>query len=110
MQGVVGKMHRSNANRPSLFVEGRLKATILDWASSDASQKVPDGVPKPFFQCACVVDLLRQMHLNARFAAGGPPPNFPAVEVMKHPEIEADLARFDAHLANIFLEAINVAA
>jgi modulator of drug activity B len=39
-----------------------------------------------------------------------PLPTFAAFDVMKNPEIEADFARFDAHLGAVFAEADHVAA
>ena len=46
-----------------------------------------------------VDDLLAPMHYNAAFFALKALPTFSAHDVMKNPTIEADFARFDAHLA-----------
>ena len=69
-----------------------------------------DDPSEPFFQGASLDDLLRPMHLNARFMAMTPLPTFGAFDVMKNPETQADLARFEAHLASVFAEAADVAA
>ncbi|SNT26548.1 NAD(P)H-dependent oxidoreductase [Tropicimonas sediminicola] len=76
----------------------------------NAPKEAFDDTSEPFFRGASVDDLLRPMHLNARFFAMQPLPTFAAFDVMKNPEIEADLARFDAHLAQVFRETRNAAA
>ncbi len=63
-----------------------------------------------FFQGGSVDDLLRPVHLNARFFGMTPLPTFSAHDVMKNPTIEADFARFDAHLAKHFKGAAHAAA
>jgi len=57
---------------------------------------------EPFFAGASLDDLLRPVHLNAKFFGMQPLPTFGAFDVMKNAEIEADLARFDAHLRTVF--------
>ena len=76
----------------------------------NAPKEAFDDASEPFFQGASVDDLLRPMHLNARFFDMAPLPTFAAFDVMKNPEIEADFARFDAHLADVFVGADHVAA
>lgn len=65
---------------------------------------------EPFFEGGSVDDLLRPMHLNARFFDMAPLPTFAAFDVMKNPQVEADFARFDTHLASLFLGVRDVAA
>ncbi len=55
-----------------------------------------------FFEGGTVDDLLYWMHLNGSFFAMDALPTFAAYDVMKNPEIEADFARFDAHLKTVF--------
>ena len=56
-------------------------------------------------------DLLRPVHLNARFFGMTPLPTFGAFDVMKNAEVEKDFARFDAHMKNVFsVEVDHVAA
>jgi len=50
------------------------------------------------------------MQLDASFFAMDAPPAFAATEVIKRLEIAADLARFDAHMANTLVEMTYVAA
>lgn len=69
-----------------------------------------DDPAEPFFGGASVDDLLAMVHLNAKFFAMEKLPTFSAHDVMKNPDIEADFARFDAHLKSIFAEASDVAA
>lgn len=76
----------------------------------NAPRETFDDASEPFFEGGSVDDLLRPMHLNARFFDMTPLPTFAAFDVMKNPQIEADFARFDAHLAAVFTQAKNVAA
>ncbi|MEL6310858.1 MAG: NAD(P)H-dependent oxidoreductase [Pseudomonadota bacterium] len=69
-----------------------------------------DEPSEPFFEGMSVDDLLRPVHLNAKFFGMAPLPNFAAHDVMKNAEIERDLARFDAHLETVFAGADHVAA
>jgi modulator of drug activity B len=64
-----------------------------------------------FFEGASLDDLLRPVHLNAKFFGMEPLPTFGAFDVMKNAEIEKDFARFDAHLKGSFAkETASVAA
>ena len=65
---------------------------------------------EPFFEGLSLDDLLRPMHLNAKFFGMTPLPTFAAYDVMKNPDVEADLERFDAHLREVFGEATRDAA
>ncbi len=61
-----------------------------------------DDPSEPFFEGASLDDLLRPVHLNAKFFGMAPLPTFGAFDVMKNAEPEADFARFDAHLGRVF--------
>ncbi|MBO9446326.1 NAD(P)H-dependent oxidoreductase [Ruegeria sp. R14_0] len=76
----------------------------------NAPKEAFDDTSEPFFAGGSVDDLLRPMHLNAKFFAMQPLPTFAAFDVMKNPEIEADFARFDAHLKTTFAEVEHVPA
>ncbi|WP_068114357.1 NAD(P)H-dependent oxidoreductase [Tropicimonas marinistellae] len=90
---------------------GALKGTkYMLSVTFNAPKEAFDDASEPFFHGASVDDLLRPMHLNARFLAMEPLPTFAAFDVMKNPQIEADLSRFDVHLANVFAEARHAAA
>lgn len=66
---------------------------------------------EPFFEGLSLDDLLRPVHLNAKFFAMKPLPTFGAFDVMKNAEVEKDFARFDAHMKNVFsAEVDHVAA
>lgn len=78
--------------------------------SFNAPKEAFDNASEPFFEGGSVDDLLRPMHLNARFFAMEPLPTYAAFDVMKNPEIDADFARFDAHLNAVFEEVEHVAA
>jgi modulator of drug activity B len=51
------------------------------------------------FQGRSVDDLMWPQHMSFRFFGLDPLPTFAAFDVMKNPRVEADFARFDAHLA-----------
>lgn len=76
----------------------------------NAPREAFDDAAQPFFEGLSIDDVLRPVHLDAKFFAMEPLPSFGAFDVMKNPEIESDLARFDAHLARVFAEASDVAA
>jgi modulator of drug activity B len=61
-----------------------------------------DNPAEPFFDGASLDDLLRPVHLNAKFFDMVPLPTFGAFDVMKNADVEADFARFDEHLARVF--------
>ncbi len=80
-------------------------------ATLNAPAESLDDPSEPFFEGMSLDDLLRPVHLNAKFFAMEPLPTFGAFDVMKNAEIEMDFARFDAHLKGIFAtEAASVAA
>lgn len=53
---------------------------------------------EPLFKGRSVDDLMLPMHANAAFFGLDALPTYAAHDVMKDPQIEADLERFDAHL------------
>ncbi|QFT85547.1 Modulator of drug activity B [Halomonas sp. THAF12] len=57
---------------------------------------------EPFFAGKSLDDLVAPVHLNARFFDMSTLPTFGAYDVMKNPDIDSDLARFDAHLERVF--------
>ena len=79
-------------------------------ATLNAPAEAFDDPAEPFFEGASLDDLLRPVHLNAKFFGMTPLPTFGAFDVMKNPEVASDLARFDAHLASVFEEAGRAAA
>lgn len=64
-----------------------------------------DDPTEPFFEGLSLDDLLRPVHLNAKFFAMEPLPTFGAFDVMKNAEVAKDFARFDAHLKGTFSPA-----
>lgn len=62
------------------------------------------------FQGRSVDDLLWPQHMNFRFFGMEALKTFAAFDVMKNPAVEADFARFDAHLAAQFREEDHAAA
>lgn len=77
----------------------------------NAPREAFDDPSQSFFGGASLDDLLWPMHLNAKFFGMTSLPSFAAFDVMKNPDVEADLAQFDAHLTRIFsTETSHVAA
>ena len=57
---------------------------------------------EPFFDGMSLDDLLRPVHLNAKFFAMEPLPTFAAFDVMKNADVESDFDRLDQHLKHVF--------
>lgn len=90
---------------------GKLAGTrYMISATLNAPSEAFDDSSEPFFEGMSLDDLLRPVHLNAKFFGMTPLPTFGAFDVMKNPEVATDLARFDAHLATHFGELSNDAA
>ncbi len=68
----------------------------------NAPKEAFDDPNETFFGGGSVDDLLRPMHLNAKFFGMQALPTFSSHDVMKNPDIESDLARFDDHLRRVF--------
>ncbi|QFT95481.1 Modulator of drug activity B (plasmid) [Roseovarius sp. THAF9] len=79
-------------------------------ATFHAPSEAFDDPAEPFFEGMSMDDLLRPVHLNAKFFGMTPQPSFGAFDVMKNPQVDADLVRFDAHLDSLFAEVGHVAA
>ncbi len=88
-------------------LEGRRYVLSVTFNAPKEAFGDPD---EPFFEGMSVDDLLRPVHLTAKFLGLEPLPGFAAFDVMKNPSVEADFARFDAHLAQVFAESADVAA
>ncbi len=90
---------------------GALRGThYMISATLNAPSEAFENSSEPFFEGMSMDDLLRPVHLNAKFFGMTPLPSFGAFDVMKNPDIEADLARFDVHLAKAFGELVDAAA
>ena len=82
---------------------GALKGTkYMLSLTLNAPREAFDDPSEPFFNGRSVDDLMWPMHLNAKFFGMQPLRTFAAFDVMKNPEIDADLARFDEHLVAQF--------
>ncbi|WP_417524420.1 NAD(P)H-dependent oxidoreductase [Marinovum sp.] len=107
----LGDGRTAEAPKANYGMGGALDGTsYMISATFNAPREAFDDPAEPFFEGAGVDDLLRPVHLNAKFFGMTPLPSFAAFDVMKNPEIEADLARFDAHLAGAFAAADQAAA
>lgn len=79
-------------------------------ATFNAPKEAFDSPSEPFFGGDGVDDLLKPVHLNMKFFGAKPMPTFSAHDVMKNPQVDADLERFRAHLKEHFAVTHEVAA
>ena len=110
-----------NGHQPYPFAKGRLNGTLVALAREhlelggaltdtrymlsltfNAPRDAFENPDAAFFEQRTVDDLLWPMHLNLRFFGMTALPTFSAHDVMKNPEVEADLARYRAHLEATF--------
>lgn len=99
----VGDGRSAEAPKANYGLGGALKSTNYMLSVTLNAPKEAFGDPaEPFFAGKGVDDLLQPAHLNAKFFGMSPLPTFAAFDVMKNPEIDADLSRFDAHIATVF--------
>ena len=70
----------------------------------NAPREAFDDPAQVFFEGRSVDDLFWPMHLNFRFFGMEALPTFACHDVMKNPDVENDLVRFRAHLAEYFPE------
>ncbi|WP_417211610.1 NAD(P)H-dependent oxidoreductase [Antarctobacter sp.] len=106
-----GDGRNAAAPKANYGMGGKLAATrYMISATLNAPAEAFDDPAEPFFEGMSLDDLLRPVHLNAKFFGMTPLPTFGAFDVMKNPDVATDLARFDAHLATTFGELANDAA
>ncbi len=106
-----GDGRTAEAPKANYGMGGTLSGTrYMISATLNAPREAFDDPNEPFFEGLSMDDLLRPVHLNAKFFGMAPLPSFGAFDVMKNPEVSADLVRFDAHLDAVFAEANHVAA
>ena len=106
-----GDGRSAEAPKANYGMGGTLQGTsYMISATFNAPIEAFDDPAEPFFEGMSVDDLLRPVHLNARFFAMTQLPTFSAHDVMKNADIEGDFARFDAHLSEVFSGAGYVAA
>lgn len=103
---------RTEANPKSNYgMGGTLQGkTYLLSVTLNAPKEAFDTPAEPFLQGDGIDDLLKPQHLVFKFFGLTALPTFMANDVMKAPEVEADLQRFDAHLDAAFQHADSVAA
>lgn len=100
-----GDGRTSDAPKANYGMGGALKGTrYMLSVTFNAPREAFDDPSEPFFAGGSVDDLLRPVHLNAKFFAMMQLPTFAAFDVMKNPQIELDLERFDRHLSHISTE------
>lgn len=106
-----GDGRSADAPKANYGMGGALHGTrYMISATLNAPAEAFDDPSEPFFAGGSFDDLLRPVHLNAKFFGMKPLPSFGAFDVMKNPDIERDLARFDEHLERVFTEEVSHAA
>ena len=82
---------------------GKLAGTrYMISATLNAPAEAFDDPAEPFFEGMSLDDLLRPVHLNAKFFGMTPLPTFGAFDVIKNPDIENDFRRLEEHLGRLF--------
>ncbi|MBO9461855.1 NAD(P)H-dependent oxidoreductase [Labrenzia sp. R5_0] len=106
-----GDGRSSNAPKANYGMGGKLVGTrYMISTTLNAPAEAFADAGEPFFEGLSLDDLLRPVHLNAKFFGMMPLPSFGAFDVMKNADVAGDLARFDTHLAMTFGELANDAA
>lgn len=106
-----GDGRSSSAPKANYGMGGKLGGTrYMISATLNAPAEAFADPAEPFFEGMSLDDLLRPVHLNAKFFGMSPLPSFGAFDVMKNADVKNDLTRFDAHLAEYFGELANEAA
>ena len=78
------------------------KTTYMLSVTLNAPAEAFDDPSQTFFAGISLDDLLRPVHLNAKFFAMTPLPTFAAFDVMKNADVQTDFARFNTHMVNVF--------
>ena len=98
-----GDGRTASAPKANYGMGGKLTDTrYMISATLNAPAEAFNDPVEPFSRGMSLDDLLRPVHLNGRFFGMTPLPTFGTFDVMKNPEIDRDLARFDAHLLQYF--------
>ncbi|MHA7856721.1 MAG: NAD(P)H-dependent oxidoreductase [Henriciella sp.] len=98
-----GDGRTAEAPKSDYGLGGTLKnTTYMLSVTLNAPAEAFDNPNETFFAGGSLDDLLRPMHLNAKFFGMTALPTFAAYDVMKNADIEADLNRFEAHLRDVF--------
>lgn len=98
-----GDGRSSAAPKLNYGMGGTLKNTRYMLSTTfNAPYEAFDAPSEPFFRGGSVDDLLQPMHLNMKFFGATPMPTFSIHDVMKDPQIEADLQRYREHLSTHF--------
>ncbi|WP_291078261.1 MULTISPECIES: NAD(P)H-dependent oxidoreductase [Hyphomonas] len=98
-----GDGRTAEAPKANYGLGGTLKdTTYMLSVTLNAPAEAFDDPKEAFFAGGSLDDLLRPMHLNAKFFGMSALPTFAAFDVMKNADVEADLNRFDTHLRNVF--------
>jgi modulator of drug activity B len=106
-----GDGRSSSAPKANYGMGGRLGHTrYMLSATFNAPREAFDNPQEPFFQGGSVDQLLEPMHLNMRFFGARPMPTFSVHDVMKDPQVEADLRRYREHLSTHFADSAEAAA
>ena len=105
--GMMGEMsdgdgRSKEAPKTNYGMGGKLNAKYMFSITANAPKEAFNNSDEPFFNGLSEDDLFKPMHLNFKWFGFLALPTFMAYDVMKNPEIENDLHRFDVHLETIF--------
>lgn len=82
---------------------GRLTDTsYMISATLNAPEAAFNDAGQSYFEGISLDELLKPVHLNAKFFGMTALPSFAAYDVMKNPKVEDDFDRFDAHVRRLF--------
>ena len=98
-----GDGRTAEAPKANYGLGGTLQGTRYMLSTTlNAPAEAFDNPDEPFFAGLSLDDLLRPVHLNAKFFAMTPLPTFGAFDVMKNADVAADFTRFKKHLSDVF--------
>ena len=93
-----GDGRTATAPKRNYGLGGKLKGQYMMSVTANAPKDAFNDPKETFFGGLSEDELLRPMHLNFKWFGLKPLPTFMAYDVMKNPDIENDLKRFQYHL------------
>lgn len=106
--GMMGRMSDGDgrsaaAPKKNYGMGGLLKGKYMISITANAPREAFNNPEEAFFQGMSEDELFRPMHLNFKWFGLTPLKTFFAYDVMKNPEIDSDLQRFDKHISQELL-------
>ncbi|MBB3698203.1 NAD(P)H-dependent oxidoreductase [Flammeovirga yaeyamensis] len=109
--GMMGKLsngdgRKEEAPKKNYGLGGLLDGKYMISVSANAPKEAFNNKSETFFDGISEDDLLLPMHLNFKWFGLKPLKTFFSYDVMKNPEIDNDLARFEQHIQQEFISKI----